>query len=126
MLQLIWWHAAEEVEHRNVAFDVLHATRPSYTFWIVGFLFATFDLWFWTWRGSRMLMRQESLTRAHRRAARLEAQIRGGGHTGQQLVRMIRAYLKRDFHPNQFGDLDRAHGRLAEIGIETPGGASAA
>lgn len=120
MLQLIWWHAAEEVEHRNVAFDVLQATRPSYLLRIAGFLFASLDLWFWTWSGSRMLMRQDGLTRAQRRAARREARIRDGGHTGQRLLQMIRAYLQRDFHPDQFGDLDRARGRLAEIGIETP------
>src|SRR5215813_7055265 len=50
MRQLLAWHAAEELEHKAVAFDVLRAIDPSYALRIAGLLYATATLGgFWLW-----------------------------------------------------------------------------
>ena len=59
MRQLLAWHAAEEIEHKAVAFDVLRAVDPSYALRILGLAYATATLGgFWLW-GALTLMRQD-------------------------------------------------------------------
>src|SRR5690606_38483751 len=41
MQQLLAWHAAEEIEHKAVAFDVLQQIDSSYALRIAGLAFAT-------------------------------------------------------------------------------------
>lgn len=115
MRQLIVWHATEEIEHKAVAFDVLRATHPSYPLRILGFLVATVVLVGWTAAGVRMFARQDGLPRGvfaeHRRreiaenGVRIRARIRRG----------LRAYLRRDFHPDETDHLAQARRRLAEV-----------
>jgi len=118
MRQLIVWHATEEIEHKSVAFDVLRATHPGYLLRIAGFLVATIVIAGWTAAGIRMLVRQEGMPRGefaeHRRremrenGARAEARIRAG----------LRAYFRRDFHPDRFDGAESlavARRRLGEV-----------
>jgi predicted metal-dependent hydrolase len=85
---------------------------------VLGFLVATVEMFGSSLAGTHMLLKQDlaagRLTRAELRAARRDlrerrrrgsARLRGG----------IRAYLRRDFHPNQVDDLARAHQRLAGL-----------
>src|SRR5436305_10902160 len=59
MRELLSWHAAEEIEHKAVAFDVLRQIDPSYATRIAGLVYATVMLGgFWAW-GAVMLMRQD-------------------------------------------------------------------
>jgi predicted metal-dependent hydrolase len=105
MLQLLWrWHAAEETEHKAVAFDLFHALGGSYRLRLAWFVFVTCqfavdvlrqtcnNLWHdgrlfhpstW-WSGLRFAFGPQGLT---------------WRFTGPVL-----AYLRRDFHPNQVGD----------------------
>lgn len=116
MRQLIYWHALEELEHKSVAFDVLQRTHPSYLLRIFGFAVATVFLFLWTIAGTRMLLRQD---RIGRRAARAEV-LRLRKVTNAQMERAlgagIRAYLRRDFHPDQKDDTALAARGLAAIG----------
>lgn len=118
MERLIVWHATEELEHKAVAFDVLRASHPSYALRVFGFTLATFSLFAWTSAGLRMLLRQDGIDRAARRRFARELRQRDRGEMGRRMGRAIRAYLRRDFHPNQVDDLGPAHRRLAELGIE--------
>ena len=40
MREMLAWHAAEEIEHKAVAFDVLQAVAPSYALRMAGLFFA--------------------------------------------------------------------------------------
>src|SRR5262249_39099871 len=104
MRALLAWHAAEEIEHRAVAFDVLKQVDPSYLLRIAGLIWATAILGgFWSW-ATYSLLRQEP-----------EAVRRAGPPKGKRdpiarrvFLRGIRQYIARDFHPNH-----NANDRLA-------------
>ena len=106
MQTLLAWHAAEEIEHKAVAFDVLRTIDDSYALRIAGLAYATIMLgafWFWA---SAMLLRQEGLgargTRDELRKMRRDPIIQ------RVFVRGIKQYLRRDFHPG-----DNANEHLA-------------
>lgn len=107
MRRLLAWHAAEELEHKAVAFDVLQEVDPSYALRITGLACATILLGgFWMW-GSLTLLRQDRIgllqaARELRRAQRMSPVLR------RVFVRGIRQYVRRSFHPN-----DNDHTRLA-------------
>jgi hypothetical protein len=118
MRSLIIWHATEEIEHKAVAFDVLRATHPSHALRVVGFAIATLELFAWTLAGTHMLIAQDRaagrITREQLRAARRD--LRERRRLGAARLRSgVRAYLRRDFHPNQVDDLARARERLAGL-----------
>jgi uncharacterized protein len=60
MLDLLLWHAAEEVEHRSVAFDLAAEISGHGLGWrIVGLLGAGCSLFYWWWRMARFLARSD-------------------------------------------------------------------
>jgi predicted metal-dependent hydrolase len=116
MRQLIVWHATEEVEHKAVAYDVLQATHPSYVLRITGFLIATVCLFGWAIAGMRMLVKQDRISRETFDAHRREALARNDNRGVTRIRDGIRAYFRRDFHPNDGPDqLPLARARLAEV-----------
>ncbi len=101
MRELLAWHAAEEIEHKAVAFDVLQEVDPSYLLRIAGLAYATVMLGvFWAW-AARTLLQQEGIgLRALRRE--LLSMRREPGH--EPIIKSvflagIRQYIRRDFHP---------------------------
>jgi predicted metal-dependent hydrolase len=107
MQELLAWHAAEEIEHKAVAFDVLQQVDPSYALRMAGLAYATVMLagfWFWA---SAMLLRQERL--GWRRLLRDLNEIRHQNPVLRRVfVKGIRQYIRRDFHPS-----DNANEHLA-------------
>lgn len=105
MRALLQWHAAEEIEHKAVAFDVLQATRPGYALRMAGMAVATLTLiGFWV-VGATMLLRQEKqltvreLLRQLRQMGQREPIVR------RVFLRGLREYLRPDFHPWQRDNL---------------------
>jgi uncharacterized protein len=125
MRQLLAWHAAEEIEHKAVAFDVLQAVDPSYALRIAGLVYATVILGgFWTW-GAVMLLRQEP-TGAVRAWRRLGELPKRDPIVRRVFLRGIRQYLARDFHPSH-NPTDRIAGDwMAARGMSLPGATSEA
>ena len=119
MARLLAWHAAEEIEHKSVAFDVLRAVNPSYALRMAGMGLATLALAaFWA-AGTAVLLAQERergvpVVRAFRelRAANGERRI-----ARDVFLRGIRAYLRRDFHPAQHDNARLAADYLASAGL---------
>lgn len=109
MRKLIVWHATEEVEHKAVAFDVLRATHPSYLLRIAGFVIATIALFGWSFAGTRMLLKQDRISRRDVEAQRKLALARDDGRGLARIRAGVRAYFRRDFH------LELARRRLGEV-----------
>jgi predicted metal-dependent hydrolase len=120
MRELLAWHAAEELEHKAVAFDVLQAIDPSYALRMAGLAYATVTLGgFWLW-GALALMRQERLGfgRVRREIARTPS---GDRVVRRVFLRGIRQYIARDFHPSR-NPTDRIAGEwMAARGMSLPG-----
>jgi predicted metal-dependent hydrolase len=105
MRELITWHAIEEIEHKNVAFDVLKATHPSYLLRILGFFMATFAIGGYTARGLAMFIAQDRIPRAERVRYRKELQRNAKlALFRRRLGRALWAYLRPSFHPSQVDD----------------------
>jgi predicted metal-dependent hydrolase len=109
MRQLLLWHAAEELEHKSVAFDVLQEVDDSYALRVAGMAMATIMLSSWWAAATLMLLRQDGIgpleALRHLRAIRAAAK-----QTGQHMPKPIRErvfgrglreYLRRGFHPDQ-------------------------
>ena len=120
MRKLILWHAAEEIEHKHVAFDVLKATHPNVWLRRLGFLMATLDLFGFSIAATRMLLKQD------REAGRTTPERARRDKDGLKAVHdrfagpmreRIRAYWRRDFHPSETDERPRAYERLAEVGV---------
>jgi predicted metal-dependent hydrolase len=119
------WHAAEEIEHKAVAFDVLKAVDPSYALRIAGLAYATAVLggfWFWA---ALTLLRQDRLTPlgAWRQLRRMPAR---DPIVRRVFLRGIRQYLARDFHPSHNPTERIARDWLAARGMSLPGATSEA
>jgi predicted metal-dependent hydrolase len=123
MRQLLAWHAAEELEHKAVAFDVLRAVDPSYALRIAGLIYATVTLGgFWLW-GAVTLMRQEprGALRASREPGRMP---RRDPIVRRVFLRGIRQYLAPGFHPSDHPTERIASEWMAARGMSLPGSRS--
>jgi hypothetical protein len=119
MQQLLRWHAAEEIEHKAVAFDVLQKVRPSYALRIAGMAVGTLLLGgFWA-LGTATLLRQdkrndETLTRTEI-LRQLRAIRRRYPILRRVFLRGLREYLRPGFHPWQNDNLAAARAILAQV-----------
>jgi predicted metal-dependent hydrolase len=123
MQKLLMWHAAEEIEHKHVAFDVLRAVNPSYALRMAGLAMATINLIGWWVVGTTTLLRQDGVSLAEvRRQMRAIARERAGQDDGPIATRVfgrgIREYLRRDFHPRQNDNYALARDYLARAGLD--------
>ncbi|HEY4055766.1 MAG TPA: metal-dependent hydrolase [Kofleriaceae bacterium] len=119
MRDLLAWHAAEEIEHKAVAFDVLQKIDPSYALRLAGMVCATAILGgFWLW-GALTLLRQDKVSLS---TARKDLSSHGQRDpiVRRVFLRGIRQYLRRDFHPDQNDDRDLARNWFAQRGIQMP------
>lgn len=120
MQRLLKWHAAEEIEHKAVAFDVLKQVDPRYWVRVAGLAIATSQLLGWWMVATAMLMAQEELDDESKRAyradaeeARLNAQVE---ERAQLFKDAIVEYLRPDFHPNDVDDYHLARDYLVSVG----------
>ncbi|HEY0191780.1 MAG TPA: metal-dependent hydrolase [Kofleriaceae bacterium] len=119
MRQLLAWHAAEEIEHKAVAFDVLQQVDPSYLLRTAGLVLATAILGgFWAWGAASLLRQDHTGPRAAMRqlgqVPRREPIVRGVFWRG------IRQYLRRGFHPNDNANETLARDWMAARGMSMP------
>jgi uncharacterized protein len=115
MRALIVWHAAEEIEHKAVAFDILRATHPSYLLRLAGFALATVAVFGLSLTATRMLIKQDGVSRAVVREQRRHAEAANNHQDLPRLLAGVRAYLRPSFHPNATDHLAVARQRLAEV-----------
>jgi predicted metal-dependent hydrolase len=97
---LLRWHAAEEIEHKSVAFDVLREVAPSYPLRVGGMVLATVLLGlFWEVMTRSMLAQDDQIDRAQLAEARRAyfAMLSQYDWWGECFA----PYLRPDFHPDQ-------------------------
>jgi predicted metal-dependent hydrolase len=101
MLAMLAWHAAEEVEHKSVAFDVFQAVHGGYMLRVVGlgaaFVTSLRDIqaiMFFLMRADGLLRDAESRARLRKLRRRLLI----------KLVPEFRHYLRPSYHPSQHED----------------------
>ncbi|MFO7565731.1 MAG: metal-dependent hydrolase [Enhygromyxa sp.] len=116
MVELLKWHAAEEIEHKDVAFDVLMAVDDSYALRVAGLVVATLSLWgFWAYLTVGLLRQEPDFE--WRRVAR---EWLGRGLDGQgpsvTMPLAVLQYLAPDFHPSKVDNDDLAEEYLASVG----------
>jgi predicted metal-dependent hydrolase len=115
---LLEWHAAEEIEHKAVAFDVLQRMHPSYALRLLGLAWAASLLGLWWFLAARMLLRQDGVTRAQVRDERARmTRVRGRRHAIWQHVflRGILEYARPGFHPGNRDNRGLAEAYLARL-----------
>ncbi len=119
MRALLAWHAAEEIEHKAVAYDVLQAVDPSYRTRVLGLAYATLALTSFWIAGTAMLIRQEHLVLGDV-LAQLRLMQREDPIFRRVFLRGIKSYLRRDFHPSQTDDYQLAAQWMAARGMTLP------
>jgi len=112
MRNLLKWHAAEEIEHKSVAYDVLQAVDPRYRTRVFGFIVVSSALAYGWFRAIRHLLAQEQLERlppmhpvARERLPKIMRKVAG----------RLADYLRPGFHPEQHDNRELARNYLASI-----------
>lgn len=119
MRRLLEWHAAEEIEHKAVAFDVLQKVDRSYGLRVAGMALATAALiGFWA-LGTAMLLRQEPGLTLREKLRQFREMQRVNPIGRQVFLRGIREYLRPGFHPWQNDNLALAREYLGSVGRAT-------
>jgi len=118
MARLLRWHAAEEIEHKSVAFDVLTAVNPSYRVRMAGMGIATVGLAaFWIAATTHLLVQDRRAGRPLRRHDLDRIKTRKRSIARDVFAAGLRAYVRRDFHPNDVDDYALAEQFLNDAGM---------
>lgn len=106
MLELLHWHASEEIEHKAVCFDVLKEVDDSYILRISGMAAATLMLWGYIFTGQAMFYvidKEKNLVMMPAEMYILAKTIIFG-EIGRGFAKHYFDYFKKDFHPDNIDD----------------------
>lgn len=106
MLELLHWHASEEIEHKAVCFDVLKQVDDSYLIRVSGMGFATLMLWGYILSGQVYFLvkdKDKNIIQMPVEAYMLLKTV-VFGEIGKNLSRHLLEYFKKDFHPDDIDD----------------------
>jgi len=106
MLELLHWHASEEIEHKAVCFDVLKEVDDSYILRVSGMGMASIMLWGYIGIGQIYFIakdKDKSIIKMPIESFILLKTIIFG-EIGKSLSKHLLLYFKKDFHPNDIDD----------------------
>lgn len=119
MRELLMWHAAEEIEHRAVAFDVLQKVDSSYRTRALGMVLATAGLVaFWIAATGHLIYQDHKADRPLRRSDFETLNASPRSIARDVFLRGLREYFERDFHPLKRDTIELARSYLREAGLE--------
>lgn len=106
MLELLHWHASEEIEHKAVCFDVLQKVDDSYVLRVTGMGIATIALWSYLGLGQLYFLYQDDDVKIVKIPAHAYEFFNTIvlGEVGRGLAQNLLKYFRRDFHPNDIDD----------------------
>lgn len=106
MLELLHWHAAEEIEHKAVCYDVLQKVDDSYLIRVAGMGVASVMLWGFLFGGQLYFISQDKDIVWSKMPAQTKdfSEKIAFGEIGKGLAKNFLKYFKRDFHPNEIDD----------------------
>jgi len=108
MRALYVWHAAEEIEHKCVAFDLLRAVDDSYALRAAGIVLA-FPLLMAFWYGAAItFVLRDGPVRPWKAAGEYLRALAGGRIPLLAMVTSVADYLRPGFHPSQHDNFFRA------------------
>lgn len=109
MRDLFLWHAAEEIEHKSIPFDVLKRVDDSYVLRIGGMLIATWGLWYYLGVGTIMLTQNDEDVKAKDIPADVALFLKKFSESfGGTLSKQYFQYFRPDFHPDQIDNYELA------------------
>jgi predicted metal-dependent hydrolase len=106
MLEMLHWHACEEIEHKAVAFDVLKEVDDSYIIRATGMGMATLMLWGYIATGQVYFLSQDkdkSIIRMPVESFILFKTV-VFGEIGKTMSKHLLEYFRKDFHPSNIDD----------------------
>jgi predicted metal-dependent hydrolase len=113
---LLMWHAAEEIEHKAVAFDVLQRVNDSWALRAAGMVLASAVLAVAWSRATRMLLAQEGYDGSQvREGLRRVRDLQGRDVRRDVFLRGFLEYLRPGFHPWNNDNRELIRGFLAEL-----------
>ena len=98
---LILWHFVEEIEHKNVAFDVFDHLYGSYFWRMVGLFYASAHIFLRTGQGYRALLKEDGLWRNLNSRWRLVKILL---HIFHRLIPKLARVMKPGYHPSKLTD----------------------
>ena len=98
---LVLWHFVEEIEHKNVAFDVFDHLYGSYFWRIFGLVYATGHMFWRTGQGYRALLKEDGLWYTRRSRWTLLKLL---GRIFRKLTPKLLRILRPGYHPGQIDD----------------------
>lgn len=106
MALLFKWHAAEEIEHKSVAYDVFQKVDGRYSVRIGGFLIASVMLWLYVGIGQMMFIARDKDLNAMQLLASLPGQFEVTRRMIQGIGPSLLQYFKPGFHPDDIENYD--------------------
>ncbi len=101
MAEMWEWHAAEEIEHKSLAFDLLRATSRSYLLRMVGALLGALVVAGFIGAGMVFLLRQEGVLWRKQTLRELKGLLFGPARMASRAVVHFAHYFRPGFHPLQ-------------------------
>lgn len=114
MRDLMKWHAAEEIEHKSVAFDVFEKVDGRYWVRALGMVIGMLVLTYYSRSAQRMLLAQDGLSKREVRRMHREA-IRNSPDRRLLWFGLLK-YLRPGFHPDENDNYQLAERYLEGIG----------